>query len=93
MVRSGDDGHKNKEWVSNSNEHVNSFRDPRFLHLTLLELAWEYGRVVNHGATNDESVTEMHTRHGCKSVDELAAHPDATCIRVVNRIKEAVIRR
>lgn len=53
----------------------------------------KYGGMVNHGAANDESVTEMHTWHGCKSVDKFAAHPDATCIRVVNRIKEAVARR
>lgn len=86
MVCSGDDGDKNKKWVSNPNEHINCFREPWFFYLTLLERAWEYGGVVNHGAANDESVTEMHTRHGSKSVNEFAAHPDATCIGMMNRI-------
>ncbi len=49
--------------------------------------------MVDHGAADDEGVTEMHARHRGKRVYVITAHPDAGCVVMAHRIEEAVFGR
>lgn len=49
--------------------------------------------MVDHRATDDEPIAEVHRRHGSKGVDVVAGHEDGGCIVMANSIEEAVLRR
>lgn len=93
MIRRGDDGDENKAGISNAEEGINGFPQRRFPDLAFLERTSENASVVNHRATDDEGVPKMHAGHCREGIDVVAAHPDAVCVVMSDRVQEAVLRR
>ena len=90
MVRRRHDRHQNHPRISQTHGTIEHFPPQTLFALALLHCRPEYSRVVDHRATDDECVAEVHGRHGGEGVDEVATHPDGGGIVVADGIKEAV---
>ena len=79
--------------ISQPNEAVDRFPEPRLFRLSLFQGPSEDARVVNHGAADDKGVAKMHAGHGGERVDKVAAHPYRGGLVVAYRVEESIFRR
>jgi len=94
MVCGSDDGDEDHGWVTETEGCEEDL--PELGELGGFEGGaeeWNDGGVVDEGETDDEGVTEMHTWHGCKTVDELALHEDTLSTLTSHGVDEAILRR
>lgn len=93
MVRCRNNRYKNHTRISQPNQDIHALPERRLADLAFLERAPENTSVVEHGAADDEGVTEMHARHRSEGVNVIAAHPDACCVVMTDGVEEAVLLR
>lgn len=88
MVGSRHNNRQDQQRVAKTSQKPQTSSKSRLLNSLILRTPMD-ARVVDEGASDDESVGEVETRHGCELVDVLTADPDTLSVVLTNSVVEA----